>query len=56
MSNSNIFVETNVIYLCIQKHKYTPKNIGMFLVFMKVEGMLSHIISHNMNHVWIPYD
>jgi hypothetical protein len=21
----NIFVETNVMYLCIQKHKYIPK-------------------------------
>jgi len=22
-----IFVETNVIYMCIQKHKYIPKTI-----------------------------
>jgi hypothetical protein len=23
---------------------------------MKVEGMLNHVIGHNLNHVWIPYD
>jgi hypothetical protein len=23
---------------------------------MKVEGILNHVISHNMNHVWIPCD
>jgi hypothetical protein len=23
----NIFVETNVMYMCTQKHKYTPKKI-----------------------------
>ncbi len=23
----SIFVETNVVYLCVQKHKYIPKTI-----------------------------
>jgi hypothetical protein len=27
VGNWNIFVETNVMYLCIQKHEYIPKNI-----------------------------
>jgi hypothetical protein len=27
MEDRNIFVKMNVVYLCIQKHKYTPKKI-----------------------------
>jgi hypothetical protein len=27
MGDWNTFVETNVMYMCIQKHKYTPKII-----------------------------
>jgi len=27
VGDSNIFVEINVVYLCIQKHKYIPKII-----------------------------
>ncbi len=23
---------------------------------MKVESILNHVISHSLNHVWIPYD
>ncbi len=25
LGDESIFVETNVVYLCIQKHKYIPK-------------------------------
>jgi hypothetical protein len=32
------------------------KKFKWFLVFMKVEGVSDHVISHNMNHVWIPSD
>ncbi len=46
--------------MCIKKHKCTPKTISMIvfkqLVCMKVEIILNHFISHNMNHVWIPCD
>jgi hypothetical protein len=42
MGDWSIFVEMNVMYLCTQKHKYIPKKL--FLVFMKVEGILNHVI------------
>jgi len=27
IGDQSIFVKTNLVYLCIQKHKYTPKKI-----------------------------
>ncbi len=39
------------MYLCIQKHKYTPRIFIFFLIFMKIEGILNHV-----NHAWIPCD
>jgi hypothetical protein len=38
------------VYLCTKKHKYIPKDFKQFLIFMKVECILNHVISHNLNH------
>jgi hypothetical protein len=48
-----MFGKTNVVYMCIQKHKNILKLFTWFLIFMKFEGILNHVISHNLNHVWI---
>jgi len=53
----SIFVETNVMYLCNKKNtNILQKKFKWFLVLMKVEGILNHAISHDVNCVWIPCD
>ncbi len=42
---------------CVIKNTNTfQKQFELFLIFMKVEGILNHDISHSLNHVWIPCD
>jgi hypothetical protein len=52
----SIFLKTNVVYMYIQKQKYIPNKFKWFLIFMKVNGILNHVVSHSLNHVWIPCD
>jgi hypothetical protein len=45
MGDWNIFVEKNVILMCIQKHKYNPKIIQMIFNFLlKLNFILNHVI------------
>ncbi len=44
------------IFLLVSKLVYSKTKIYSKnnLIFMKVEGIFNHVISYNMNHVWIP--
>jgi hypothetical protein len=49
-------VEMDGNVLVYSKTQIYSKNNLNDLVFMKVEGILNHVISHNVNHVWTPCD
>ncbi len=47
MGNWSIFVETNAVYQCTQKHKYIPPKILIFKFFYESLCILNHVISRS---------
>jgi hypothetical protein len=53
----NIFVETNVMYQCTKKKQlYFKNNFKIIYNIYESWRYENQVISHSLNHVWIPYD